>query len=446
MLKTNTGKALAVTELTWNEVVDIIAITNPNVADVMYKLQENVDYKFYKASYRFGDKIISRGKCYLPLLDGGTISFEDPELPDQLRGDLFYSKETEEDPLGLMLNKTSEFYLPSSDGVQPHSIINPGSMIGIPKATDEDKSETSTSVLELDLNAGSRSLFMLSKISDKTHHVRLQKHYGITLSTPSSLQEHWELFVDISNKADFSWRCEVLYFPRAWINKLKSDEWALLAKRLLSLHRSTYTIRHRASDAWDKAFSEIDHQKRLTDYAQQSRAVARQLFTIAANAMPGFKPAVNDNSAPISQLTKVYNEVYNKIDEEKNSAVIMETALLNKDDGCPIYYSINYSPFSQENLQASNKRSHIGLLEDIRRIVEYYHNAILDTKDSVQSLYNTAQHTSFSFYHSDPAGYPKIYSAKQLPEEDKRFTENQIGDFPGSSSFFRGCVKISYKE
>ncbi|MFN8771054.1 MAG: hypothetical protein ACK5WP_09360 [Neisseriaceae bacterium] len=443
MLKTKNDKLLSVTEITFDNLIEAIASTNPSLSLALAKLDDDNEYTFYKASYRFGDKIINNGKCYLPLADGGTISFDNEALPDKLKDDLSFKKDNHEDPLGFVVSRTSEFYLPGNDGVQPNKLINPGSIFGIARATDDVASETSTSVLELNLNAGARSLFMLSKISDKTRHVRLQKEYGILTPPPLSPQEHWNIFVEIANATNSEWRCEIIYFPRAWINKLKTDDWALLSNKLLSLHRSSYNILHRSSEIWKKAFDEIDHEKKLTYYNPQSLTIAKQLFVLAANAGAGFRPATNDDSAPIGLLTKVYNEVYNRNEEDKNSAVIMEPSKLNVNDNNPIYYSINYSPFSQENLQASNKRSQISLLEDVRRITEYYSTAILETKSNVQSLYNTAQNARFSFYHTDPDNYPKIHNSKIVPESDPRFIDGLQGDFPSSSTFFRGCIRVT---
>ncbi|MFN8770987.1 MAG: hypothetical protein ACK5Z5_06820 [Neisseriaceae bacterium] len=444
MLKTNTGKTIAVTELTWHKLIDTITPTNPDLANAMKKVGNNgINYIFYKAKYRFGDKIINNGKCYLPLSDGGTIAFDDPELPKTLRNDLSYNISTDEDPLGLILTKSSEFYLPGNDGIHSHSIMRPGNIFGIPKAVDDIVNDTSTSVLELNLNAGARSLFMLTKISDKTHHVRLQRHYGINTSTPSSYQDHWGVFLEIANKANSSWSCEIIYFPRNWINQLKDDDWVLLTKKLMAIHRASYNIGHRVSRAWNKAFGEMEQEKKLNNYQPYPLTTAKKLFMLAANMFPGFKPAINDDSAPISLLTQAYTEIYNKREEEQNSAVIMEPSRFSVDDGNPIYYSINYSPLSQYHLESANKKSHIGLLEDIRKIIEAYSNAILDTKSNVPVLYDIVKSTSFSFYHSSPENYPRINNARQIPNEDTRFVENRYGEFPYSSAFFRGCIKIS---
>ena len=49
MLKTNSEKSIAVTELTWAELVDTITITNPDLANAMKKVDDNgINYVFYK--------------------------------------------------------------------------------------------------------------------------------------------------------------------------------------------------------------------------------------------------------------------------------------------------------------------------------------------------------------------------------------------------------------
>lgn len=442
MLKTNNGRLLAVEQLTWANVIDDITTTNPNLAKIMRVLGSNEDYIFYKASYHFGDRIISNGKCYLPLLDGGSIAFDDLDLPDTLRQDLSYNEK--EDPLGLVLSKNSESYLLGENGVHTQSVIQPGQMFGIPKAIDDNTNKTSTSALELNLNAGSRSLFMLSKIGDQLYHSRIQRHYGTTIIAPSIPQDHWELFVDIANKANSPWRCEIIYFSRAWINQLKSDEWAAIAKRLTELHRASYSIWHKVADIWYQTFHEIERDKKLNRYySMQSIDIAKQLFKLAGQINHGFKPAINDDAAPVSLIIDAYTNVYDKLAKQQHVPVIMEAAKFDMHSKYPIYYSINHSVYMQDELDASKHKSQIARLEEIRRIEEIYTKTILEEKSNITSLYEITKDTTFSYYHINPESYDKIHSAALIATGDTRFTNGKCAAFPTHSLFFRGCIKIS---
>lgn len=441
MLKTKDNRDIAVEELNWNDVVNTIAATNPDLAKTMKFLNDDENYVFYKASYQFGDKIIKNGKCYLPLDGDGSIEFDDPELPDTLRANLSYVEN--EDPLGMILSKNSEFYLPGQELLYPQQIVQPGYMFGIPRAIEDNVSNTASSVLELTLHAGNRSLFMLPKISDQIGHNKIRDYYDTETLAPDSLQDHWALFVDIAKRSKSPWRCEVLYFPRAWINKLKSDEWAAVAKRLMMIHRGSYSLWHKVSDLWEKVFEEIENEKKLTSgYSAPALNNAKQLFMLAASIASGFKPATNDDSAPISLIADAYTTVYPKLTKQNQKAIIMEPAKFDMQDGNPIYHSIN---LSTKDLQASRKKSQISLLDEIRIVTEVYTKAILNDKSNVQSLYDIVKNTEFAFYHIDPANYPKILKAELLATEDLRFTNGDSSSFPVNSPFFKGCVKISRK-
>lgn len=443
MLKTIDGREIAVEEFNLGEVIDIISKTNPDLAKTMNMLDNDLDYRFYKASYSFGSRIINDGVCYLPLIDGGSISFKDLELPPALRDDLSYN--TLEDPLGLILSKNSELYTMGDGGVQTHSIISPGNMFGIPRAIDDDTNDASTSALALNLNAGSRSLFMLSKISDHIYHSKLQEHYGIKILAPSTPQEHWELFKDLADKASCDWRSEVLYFPRSWINKLKSDEWAAIVKRLTHIHRASYSIWHKVASIWDNTFHEIECNKQFARYySMESIDTAKRLFRLAGGISYGFKPATNDDSAPVSLIVDAYANVYNKSAKHKYKPIVMEAAKLNTRSKHPVFYSINHSTFKQGELVASKNKSQIARLDEIRRIIEGCRRAILVDKSYVKSLHDVTLDTTFSYYHSKPENYDRICSAALLAKEDKRFTNGALEVFPDASVFFKGCIKIAH--
>ena len=442
MFKTKDGRLIALEKLSWSDAVTAISPRAPDLAQIMNKVEDELDCVFYKASYPFGGQIINNGKCYLPLVDGGSIAFDDQDFPDELRKDLNYSDK--EDPLAMILSKNSEFYLPGNAEVQPQAIIYPGQMFGIPKAIDSGVTNTSTSALELNLNAGSRSLFMLSKISDQVYHAKIQEYYGITLAAPIDPQDHWGIFVQIANKSNSLWRAEVLYFSRTWINQLETDEWAAVAKRLTNIHRASYNLWHKVSDTWTKTFYEIEREKKLSKYySMQSINVAKQLFMLAAGITPGFKPATTEDAAPIKVIIEAYTNVYNKLAKQKHIPVMMEAAKLDIESREPIYYSINHALSTAEDLEASKNKSQITRLDEIRKIVENYTKTILE-ENRIESLRNVAKNTVFSYYHGRPESYDKVQNPQVLATDDTRFTNGDGDTFPANSLFFTGCIKISH--
>ena len=330
-------------------------------------------------------------------------------------------------------------------GVQTNSIISSGQMFGIPRAID-DANNTSTTALAFDLNAGSRSLFMLNKISDQIYHNRIQAYYGTTVAAPAIPQDHWALFKDIAYKAASPWRCELIFFSRAWINKLKSDEWAAIVKRLTHIHRASYTIWHKVADIWDSTFHEIEFNKQFSKYySMESIDTAKKLFRLAGGVSYGFKPATNDDSAPVSLIVNAYANLYNKPAKHKYTPIIMEAAKFDRCSKFPIFHSINHPIAKHGELESSKNKSQIARLDEIRRITESCRRAILADKCHVKSLHEVTIGTRFSYYHTKPESYDSVSSAALLAKEDQRFINGEGEQFPNYSLFFKGCIKISHQ-
>ena len=159
MFKTKNGESISLIKLSAEEAVALIAPLQPEFANIL--MFTDLDkFPCYKASYPFGSPIINSGKCYLPLSNGSSIEFNDPDLPDELACDLNYDILTE-DPLALILTKYSDLYLPIGNTIMPHAVIHPGEMIGIPRAVNSN----ADSSLGWNLNAGGRYMFMLSRVT-----------------------------------------------------------------------------------------------------------------------------------------------------------------------------------------------------------------------------------------------------------------------------------------
>lgn len=446
MLTTKDGRGIDVEELSWQEVNVLIGSMRPALTKVMERYDAS-EYKFYKANYKFGSKIIQNKRCYLQLADGDSIDFNDPELPDELAKDLNYNPMTE-DPLGMILSKNSEFYLPTGDEIMSHAIIHPGEMFGVPRATANiNNSGQTNSALFFNLNSGARYLFTLSRITSQTRHVKLQRVYDIGSPVPESFYDQGLVFAEIARMAESPWRSEVIYFPRNFINALKTPEFVEIKDALIDIHRESYTIWHNTSLIWTAVFNEIERQKGLTNYSAYSLFTSRQLFLIAANSGLGFKPATNEDAAPIKLLQKAYASVYG-LSEERHSSIIMEPTRLADTPNQAVYYSLNNPILAQHHPETFKGKSFIACLDEIESITRIYQKSIILEHSDIPSLYNAALKTDFSFYHcngGDPKNYKNILNSEQIGLDDSRFVESKNIGFPEHSPFFKGCVKISAK-
>lgn len=111
-----------------------------------------------------------------------------------------------------------------------------------------------------------------------------------------------------------------------------------------------------------------------------------------------------------------------------------------------VYYSLNYPTFTQNNLELSRKKSQISLLDEIRVLIDIFQDTILTSKQHVKSLFDVGNNVTFSYYHSNPENYRHILNASTIKDNDKSFLNNQTGEFPHNSPFFKGCIKIESKK
>lgn len=442
MLKTKNGKDIAVEELTLADVVGLCELVDHELATKINDLSDGVDdFRFYKAIYKFGAKIIGDGNYYLPLCNGDSIAFDDPDLPKHLLTDLRYDKRTS-DPLCLILSKNSEIYKSSQDRIQSYQVLKPGYMFGIPRAIDKTGSEMTSSISQLRLNAGARTISVLSKISDQAQHHKIQEYFNTTISAPKTFLEQHAVFVEIAK--NFDWHAEIIIFPENFINKIKSSEWLTLSDYLTQKHRTSYGVSHYKLGLWVGDFHEIEHEKKLTKYKMQSLQTVKDLIYLAAGGRPGLQPATTDDSAPFSLLKEAYADQY-QLAQPQHSMVFMEPVIFDVD---PIYFSLNYNyPTSTKNhLEASNKKSNIGLVEEFDWLLNSYSGAILSSEGKVdQLLYDVMNRTTFSCFHSTPKDHKKILNARKLATEDLRFTQGNSDTFPITSQFFKGCIQIAKK-
>src|ERR1700677_4390402 len=129
MLKNNDEKLIDLDELTWKEARIFLLEHNSDLVRIIDAISPGDDYKMYKARYRFGAKIVDKTEAYLPLMNGQTISFNDPSLPKTLIDNLGYNPITG-NPVGILLKKKAEFYLSVGQGILPYTVMEPGHVFG----------------------------------------------------------------------------------------------------------------------------------------------------------------------------------------------------------------------------------------------------------------------------------------------------------------------------
>ena len=283
-------------------------------------------------------------------------------------------------------------------------------------------------------------------VTSKTKHSKLKKACGVTLEVPLLAEEQWAIFVEIAKHANSPWRSEVLFFSQKLIRRLKDTGFGDIANSLQNIRRSSYNIWHNATLPWDASFNSIEDAKRLSHYSSYAISTVRQLYLIAANSATGFRPAINEDSAPIKLLQDAYAYEYGLNDDNHNSTII-ETTSYNFENKNPVYYSVNFPTLARRNISTFKGKSLITLVDDVERIINACQEHIPLLLPRVKSLYDVSIATKFSFYHShsEKEIFKNILGSEFVAQEDERFTQNQQGRFAAHSQFFKGCIKIEPK-
>ncbi|MBP9741876.1 MAG: hypothetical protein KBD37_00790 [Burkholderiales bacterium] len=443
MFETTDGRTIDIEEISWDNASKLLQKLQPDLVKFINAVSPDKELTLYKASYPFATSIIKSADIQLPLTDGDTISVNSSNLPPQLANDLRYN-ESNRVPLGMLLNKNAEFYTQVGSRVMPYEVLSPGSIFGLAKIVDSVIHRTNVpsdaDPFTADLSAGARSIFMLSKISNGVNHRKLKKAYSLTLNQPEGYDDHCLVFKELVKNSSCDWRLEVLYFSNKWLDKLNDSAWSSIYNELLNIHRSSYKVWHNDIRGWHAAFNLIEHEKNLGDFMPYSLATTRHLFIIAANSAPGFRPATNELSAPVTFLQKAYIDDY----ELTNQPVIMEPTQFVHTTKLPVYYSLNHPTLVESNTKTLRSHSNIKVVDQIQYVTKKYCEGILkNCRKSAPSLYQAASAIQFSYYHNDPTDYKQINNSTVLFDEDNRFGFGQKKGYPFSGPFTNGCIKIN---
>lgn len=121
----------------------------------------------------------------------------------------------------------------------------------------------------------------------------------------------------------------------------------------------------------------------------------------------------------------------------------MQPAKLTKDN--KVYYSLSMPTIPNSSLHYNNPPSIIEDQRNIKNLLDILMDIIPNQKDRL----NTGlENIKFEYFHSHNDELHQITSSTMIPEDDSRFfsynnsyADNRI--FCASSSFFKGCIRIS---
>ncbi len=433
----------------WNDISSVIK----GIDFEFYRLVEQVspgkDHPMYVSSYKYGDLIGDEKTPFLPNDDGELYRLGSPETPNNIMKNLGYGATSL--PFTMTLDKQFEWKIIYSNqkSMLPLYVENPGHFIGVRRLIKSGVSSfnyLSNSILTA--SAGASSVFMLPNIGKSRQHHKIQRALGIYEAAPKKIDQHWDLFKEITRASGESkWRARLLYFSESWVDSIREcPEW--LRVKLYLIEKYMRRSQHEQNSLFfDLAFSRSQSEMNIKSNPYLNETV-KHLFGIACGAKLGFKPCGDDSSLPYKLIQDVYHQIY-KIYHTPTILVPAKFDFSNKSPD-PVYYSLQSPVVCTFSKKSENDSSAISDLEEIYMILRKHIDDFANKKnyDYQGSLIEkVSKEVQFSLYHYQSQDKRFIFSSKHVIEEDYRFMGSdkrfQGLLFASDSKFFRGCIKIS---
>lgn len=420
--------------VTWGEVRQRVQSVNPILAEIIDETSPDKNYRMILARYPYGAEIITKGRL--------NLSHSDKAVPS----DILNALENKECPLALQLTHSSELYIKTDKRVIPLDLNGPGQFCNLFEIISYFTKRKSLSVC--DLSAGSRSAFILPRVSDVHSHKRLQATYGVQEEAPTALSDHWFVFREIVNSTTQKkkWISEVLFFMPEWYSERhNSKPWLrfynYLFESLLTLP-GYQNSNVEFSLMWE-AYAEVIRRKNLKPSPYILDTI-KHLLLMSSGATSGFKFVhQNDIALPTEMIENAYKDTY-RITGGYAPAIMRPGKLMPKKNTAPIYYSLSHPTLLEGTPIIRKAPSIITELREIKKLVATLGKVQNQENDDFSAL---QLDTILTFFHTEEDPFGNIISSEKIAESDptiaKRFaTDFAELTFPASSHFLRGCISL----
>lgn len=439
----NHNNRYAVEIVTWDRVKEDVRKCNTTLFSLIEALSPDKTLPLLKARYPFGAKIVDNGILQLPCVDGKLVPIENAELDKNFKEHLNYCSI----PLSLLLNKDSEIFVETKKRVIPLQYIKQGQFFGLFESLSPYPYHIDDPKPIWHVTAGTRTIFMLPKISDAIGHNRLKKHFHLQRETPKNLGEHWHVFRELASHMSGTtghWHSNILIFPKSWFEaRLDNNAWLRFKNYLVELAWLEAQILREKSTfgyLWESFSSLTTKNFRTKPYFAES---VKHLMLIAIGARPGYIPAEgNDNPAPIHFFENVYTDLY---DLKHYPPILMHATRFShtETDKCPIYYSLAYPTVLHHDVNLEQPNRTMPQLREIRRLMNIIQVRIQNMPTTAANL---LKHITYSYYHSEDDPYEEIEHTNNIANSHR--WQNILRRYPGkkfpiSAPLLRGVIEIS---
>ena len=428
----------------WQDVKVQVTTLNPELAALIENVPGINTIKFIMAKFPYGTSLLHH-----------KVSFWDLEKNPLFQGKSAVTKDLSKlldfswqiTPPGIVLENTMELYINMKSHTIPLRVIKPGELLALHTFFEH---EAVCNIIEnaYSLMAGSRSLFLLPKISHKLYNQRLCNRYGINKHlVPKSFFEHFDLFNEICQSDRFKshWGVSELLFTKDFVDHLSKVP---QLKDELVQHYMRNNVFARNQELYDLVWSvfvqSLPLGVRNTPFIVQT---AKHLVKLVLRVVPGYVPVTDNMCGPMTELTRVFLNVYNI---RYYLPIFMTPALY---DGVnPVYYSLHKHTYFYPMDKKSNVSRTINELSIIQSVMAQFKDFIYQEKSPFplkgSSLYRRLKLVDFEFFHPH-AGEGINQDIDDLVAEDPRFMAlidkfnvKKNLRFPDRSMFFNGCIKL----
>lgn len=428
-------------QVTWHEIEAEVERVNPELHEIICELDPGPEYRLYVGEYPYGCLTVEKGQFQVPI-NGRMVPLTSSEVPSQWQEDLGYNLKS--NPVSLVLKNSYEISLahPSLNNTICFARVSEGTLISSTRMINKRPQQPA---FIWDVSSGSKTIFMLPKISQTRKYRKLRSTLGINVKTPSNITEHWDVFREISNSGYFKpWSTQTLYFSHHWFHDIESKMWNRFRVFLLESYIQGFA-RFSTLYIWEIILSLILNNLGLKPDIYTNNIV-RHIFQIGCGLISGLSPETDERNAPIESIQKAFTEIYEINDYIPTIISLSYYDMLNPTD--ITYYSLQHPNI----INTPKKKDNSSNISDAYEVKSLFDKYMSGLKDMDLNLYGNVVHdmsekTKVDVFHSHPEGYSRIKSVINLIDQDTRFSKclckTKNKEVAMHSTFFKGIFQIT---